>query len=412
MNIDTAVVLAAGEGKRLRPLTKNRPKPMLPVANRPILEYVLDELVDAGLRDLHLVVGYKRDRVQEYFGSTYRRASITYHIQGKQLGSGHALLQARSAIDSDFLVVNGDQLASQDIIDDVLEAHTVKDVATLGVMESDRIGQYGAVILSNDHVTQITERPHPDEQGLLNAGVYVFAPSTFAEIEAMSRQQGELSLPGAIDTLIEDGTSIRGVRTVGFWRDATFPWDLLALNEELLTHGDRPDAGLERDRSTAESPEKHSRSATVTIDDEARVHETAVVRSPVVIGSDCTVGANAVVGPNVALGRNATVDAGAGIRNSVLDQDTQIGMNATLIDTVTGQAAVIGPGTTIPGGRSDIPVDDRVYQNRRLGAVVADRAELAGGCTVDTGSLIGPDVKAVVGCSISGEIEGGTTLGS
>ena len=400
MNVDTAVVLAAGEGKRLRPLTKNRPKPMLPVANRPILEYVLDELVDAGLRELHLVVGYKRDRVREYFGSTYREAPITYHIQHKQLGSGHALLQARSGIDSDFLVVNGDQLVSREIIADVLDAHTVEDVATLGVMESERIAQYGAVTLSNDHVTQITERPQPDTHGLLNAGVYVFAPSVFAEIEAIPRQQGELSLPGAIEALIEAGKPVRGVRTVGFWRDATFPWDLLSLSEELLAHGHVTDADTERDIPTSESSDGHSRTTTVAIDDEAQIHETAVVRAPVVIGADCSVGANAVVGPNVALGRNGAVEAGAAIRNSVIDQDSRIEMNATLIDAVTGQAVVIGPGTIIPGGRSDIPVGERVYQNERLGAVVGDRAELEGGCTVDAGTLIGPNVRAAVGCSI------------
>ena len=411
MNIDTAVVLAAGEGKRLRPLTQNRPKPMLPAANRPILEYVLDELVDAGLHDLHLVVGYKRDRVQEYFGSTYREASVTYHRQDKQLGSGHALLQARSAIDSDFLVVNGDQLVSREIIDDVLDAHTVEEVATLGVMESDRIAQYGAVTLGDGHVTQITEQAESNAHGLLNAGVYVFAPSAFAEIEAMPRHQGELSLPGAIEALIEDGKPVRGVRTAGFWRDATFPWDLLSLSEELLAHGHVTDTDMESDVPTSEASDRHHQSSTIAIDDEARVHDSAIINGPVVIGSDCTVGANAVVGPNVALGRNASVEAGAAIRNSVIDQDTRIGMNATLVDTVTGQATTIGPGTIIPGGRSDIPVEDRVYQDERLGAVIADRAKLGGGCTVDTGSLIGPDVRAVVGCSISGAIEGGTKLG-
>jgi len=86
MNLTSAVVvvLAAGEGFRLRPLTKYRPKPMLPAGNRPILEHVLDALVDAGITDLHLVVGHERDRVQNHFGSNHRDASITYHVQDKQ----------------------------------------------------------------------------------------------------------------------------------------------------------------------------------------------------------------------------------------------------------------------------------------------------------------------------------------
>ncbi|MBO4249570.1 nucleotidyltransferase family protein, partial [Halomicrobium sp. IBSBa] len=105
MHIDTAVVLAAGEGTRLRPLTRNRPKPMLPAANRPILEHVFDALVEAGIEKLVAVVGYKRDRVQDHFGPTYRGVPISYVSQTKQLGSGHALLQARSAVDGPVLVM-------------------------------------------------------------------------------------------------------------------------------------------------------------------------------------------------------------------------------------------------------------------------------------------------------------------
>src|SRR6056297_683552 len=90
----SAVVLAAGEGIRLRPLTANRPKPMLPAGTRPILEHVLNALIDASVDDIHLVVGYQADRVRSHFGPAYRGVPISYHTQTNQLGSGHALLQA------------------------------------------------------------------------------------------------------------------------------------------------------------------------------------------------------------------------------------------------------------------------------------------------------------------------------
>jgi glucose-1-phosphate thymidylyltransferase len=405
MEPNTAVVLAAGEGQRLRPLTKNRPKPMLPAANRPILEYVLDALVEAGLHDVHLVVGYRRDRVQEHFGSSYREASITYHVQGKQLGSGHALLQAESAVDSDFLVVNGDQLVGHELVADVLEGHTMEEVATLGVIESDRTAEYGAVTLDDGYVTRITEQPLPDARGLLNAGVYVFAPSIFAAIEDAPRQHGELSLPDAIESLIGSGKPVRGVRTSGFWEDATYPWDLLSLSRKLLGRGHVGDAGDGDAVPSAEAASQPPSETTVAVDDGARIHEEAVIQGPVVVGPDCTIGPNAVVGPYVALGRNVSVEAGAGIRNSVIDQDARIGMNATLADTVTGQAAIIGPGTVIPGGRSDIPVGDRVYHDKQLGAVVADRAELAGGVSVATGSLIGPSARVRIGSHVRGQLD-------
>src|SRR6056297_1366141 len=137
MSVSTAVVLAAGEGTRLRPLTRNRPKPMLPAANRPIIEYVFDALVDAGIEELHVVVGYKRDRVQGHVGSTYRGVPVTYHTQEKQLGSAHAALQARDALDDDFLVVNGDQVIQGDLVTDVMAAHDTESAVTLAVIESD-----------------------------------------------------------------------------------------------------------------------------------------------------------------------------------------------------------------------------------------------------------------------------------
>ena len=94
MSDRSAIVLAAGEGKRLRPLTKHRPKPMLPAATKPILEHVFDALIDAGVTDITVVVGYKRTRVQSHFGPTYRNVPLQYVTQRKQLGSGHALLAA------------------------------------------------------------------------------------------------------------------------------------------------------------------------------------------------------------------------------------------------------------------------------------------------------------------------------
>src|SRR6056297_4230954 len=145
----TAVILAAGEGIRLRPLTANRPKPMLPAGTRPILEHVLNALIDAGVDDIHLVVGYQANRVRSHFGPTYRQVPITYHTQANQLGSGHALLQARDGPDGAFLLVNGDQIIDHRIVESIRTAHT--DVAaTLAVVEGPEAVDYGAVHLDGE----------------------------------------------------------------------------------------------------------------------------------------------------------------------------------------------------------------------------------------------------------------------
>ena len=180
----SAIVLAAGEGIRLRPLTANRPKPMLPAGTRPILEHVLNALIDAGVDDIHLVVGYQANRVRSHFGPTYRDVPITYHTQGNQLGSGHALLQARDGPDGSFLLVNGDQIIDHRIVEAVGAAH--ETAGTLAVVEGPEAVDYGAVHLDGDEVTELIEQPASGDFRLFNAGVYAFTQQIFETLDTLS----------------------------------------------------------------------------------------------------------------------------------------------------------------------------------------------------------------------------------
>jgi len=388
MSVSTAVVLAAGEGTRLRPLTRNRPKPMLPAANRPILEYVFDALVDAGIDRLVVVVGYKHDRVQDHFGPNYRSVPIRYVAQRKQLGSGHALLQARDAVDEPMLVVNGDRLIESSIVADVRDAFAENGVPTLGVLERADAGQYGAVVLRDRTITELVEKPGTDEYRLINAGVYAFDTDIFDAIEATPRREGELTLPDTLSRLIEGGR-VCGVESDGMWVDATYPWDLLAVAREVLARG-RTDEPRQR--------------PGVWVDDDARVHDRATLQRPVVVGPDCEISPGAVVGPNVALGRNVTIGANATVEGSVLDADARVDPGSTLLDTVTGQAVRLGAHTTVPGGPADVRVGARVFEDQRLGAVVADRAVAAGNVSLAPGTLVGPGAHLDTGVRASGHV--------
>ena len=179
----SAVVLAAGEGLRLRPLTANRPKPMLPAGTQPILEHVLDALINADITDIHLVVGYKADRVRSHFGPTYRDVSLTYHTQTNQLGSGHALLQAQDGLDGSFLLVNGDQVIDSKIVERVSDVHS--SAATLAVVEGSQAANYGAVTVEDNEITTLTEQPSTGEFRLFNAGVYAFTQEIFPVLDTL-----------------------------------------------------------------------------------------------------------------------------------------------------------------------------------------------------------------------------------
>ncbi|RQH03111.1 sugar phosphate nucleotidyltransferase [Natrarchaeobius oligotrophus] len=383
MTDPTAVVLAAGEGKRLRPLTRHRPKPMLSAGTCPIVEHALDAVIDAGITSIVVVVGYKRTDVQSHLGPTYRDVPLTYAVQEKQLGTGHAVLAAQSHVDGPFLVVNGDQVIDHRIVRDVLEAHASSDaVATLGLLRRADVSDYGGVLVDDGTVTEIVEGPRDDRDYRLNAGVYAFETDVFDAIRRARPRAGEQLIVDAIELLIDERDGVRGVESDGFWADATYPWDLLDVAETIVENGGRTDR-------PGDEPS-------------ISVHDSAVVRPPIVAATDCEVGPNAVVGPNVTLGTNATIGSNAVVERCVVDTDVRVGANATLIDCVIGRGVRIGAGTVVPGGPGDVRVDDRIHEDRRLGALFGDRVEDRGGVRYVPGAIVDADAVVRAGSVVSG----------
>jgi glucose-1-phosphate thymidylyltransferase len=392
MNVETAIVLAAGEGTRLRPLTENRPKPMLPAATKPILAHVFDRLIDADVREIVVVIGYRRERVQSHFGPTYRSVPLRYVTQEKRLGTGHALLAAESAVDGTCLVVNGDQIVDSRIIRTTITDHDSDSAATIALLERSSVGEYGGVIADEGRVRSIVENPHDDRDYFLNAGVYVLGPAAFDAVRETTRTDGELHLVDGLSTLVESGETVDGVVSEGLWVDATYPWDLLDVSFELF------DAGfVDATRTRSDH-------------DGTTVHESAVIRDPVVLDGDCAVGPGAVVGPYACLGANSTVGSNAVVERSVVDADTRIGPNATAIECVTGTGVTIGAGTTVPGGPGDVQVTDRIFADESLGALLADRVNDRGSVTYLPGTIVGPDATVQAGATVRGTVPGGAEV--
>jgi glucose-1-phosphate thymidylyltransferase len=367
---------------------------MLPAGTRPILEHVLNALINAGVDDIHLVVGYQANRVRSHFGSTYRGVPITYHTQKNQLGSGHALLQARNGPNGSFLLVNGDQIIDHRIVEAVSTAHT--DAATLAVVEGPEAVDYGAVHLDGAEITELIEQPVSGEFRLFNAGVYAFSQQIFETLETLSVERGELPLTAAIQRLIDDEDhTVDGIRTDHFWMDATHPWDLLSLSRELLGRGWVDAPAVDTD---------------IYVHDSAHVHPDATLVGPVVVDSDAVIEAGAVVGPYAAIGASATIGSGSVLSDVVVDTDTTIGPNTTAIELVAGQGCEIGAALTAAGGPADVVLDEQVYSDVDLGGVIADRVEIGGGATLEPGALIGPEATLGAGVVVRGHIDAGSEV--
>lgn len=383
-----AVVLAGGEGTRLRPLTKHQPKPMLPVANRPVLEYVFDALVGAGIERAVVVVGHKGDRIRDRFENSYRGLELDYVRQKVQLGSGHALLQARDHVADEFVVVNGDNVIDARMVRGTMDHFRDSEcAASVAVAPSDTPEEYGAVLTENGTVTTIIEHPSDSAGYRINAGVYMFTSDIFAALDRTETRAGELYIT---DALVDLPGEVFAADVNGVWFDPSYPWDVLSVTEKLLSA--HPEL-------VADEFEEG-----VLIDDSAYVHDTAVVEAPAVVGPDCEVGAGAVIRAGTCLGQNTRVGPNSVIERSIVASDARLGAGVVLRDCLVGSGTRIDDGVVAPGGRVDLLVNDRVHRDQRLGGVVADRAVVGANATLQPGVRVGPGSKLGPGVTVDGQI--------
>lgn len=383
-----AVVLAGGEGTRLRPLTKHQPKPMLPVANRPVLEYVFDALIEGGIERAVVVVGHKGDRIRDRFENGYRDLELRYVQQRVQLGSGHALQQARDHVGDEFVVVNGDNVIDGRMVRGTIDHFRRSGcAASVAVAPSDTPEEYGAVLTENGTVTTIIEHPSDAAGYRINAGVYMFTSTIFDALDRTETRAGELYIT---DALVDLPGEVFAADVPGVWFDPSYPWDLLSVSERLQSA--HPELIGEEFADG------------VLIDGSAYVHETAVVEAPAIVGPDCEIGAGAVIRSGTCLGQNTRVGPNSVVEWSLVGSDARIGSNVVLRDCLVGTGTKIEDGVTAPGGRVDLLVNDRIHRDQRLGGVVSDRASVGANATLEPGVRIGPGSSVGPGVTVSGEI--------
>jgi glucose-1-phosphate thymidylyltransferase len=384
-----AVILAAGEGHRLDPLTENRPKPMVPVANKPVLEYVVETVARAGIDEIVLVVGYERARIQSYFGDGDDwDVAIEYAVQEKQLGTAHALLQARPYLDEPFLVLNGDRIIDASAVERVASSCTGDVGALVAVTSVDIPTRYGVVDLDGERVAEIREKPpaHEASTNLINAGIYAFRPDVFDRIDAsIAGTHGETGLPSILNELTTE-TTVRAVRYDGRWLDLTYLWDLPFLNGRLLEELDEPDL------------------------DAVTVSEGASIAGDVVLDRGTRVRPFATLERGVALGENVSVGANAVLSNAVVMADATIEPGAVVVDAVIGQNATVGANATIAGGRGDLVVEGTYHEDVRLGGVIGDNATLGADVTVAPATVVGTDATVESGLTVDREVPAGTEV--
>jgi len=399
-----AVILAAGEGVRLQPITSTRPKHLIKVGGKPILEQCLNAVKTSGIDEALIVIHYMGDAIRQYFGNGKKFGlKIEYVEQKAVLGTGNAVSMVEPHIKDDFLLVYGDLLFSAKAVKNVIDLHKKeKPAATMAVLPVENPEDYGVVELEDEkHVKRIVEKPKHEEasSNLANAGMYVFSTEIFDKIrETSASARGEWEITDAISQLLNEKKTVLAVKvSQNDWVDIGRPWDLLEANRWALERMDHKVCGLVENGAHLVGP--------VTVAETARIRSGAYIEGPTFIGEESDIGPNCYVRPYTSIGKKVRVGNACEIKNSIIMDNVHIGHLSYVGDSILGENCNLGAGTImanyrLDGGTIKMVVKDRVVNSGRtkLGAVLGDNVK-AGinalfmpGVKVGNNSQIGPDV--------------------
>jgi len=377
------VILAAGEGTRMRPLTDEHPKPMLPVADRPLVAHVADAAVAAGATRFVFVVGYRGDVVRDYFGDKYREVPVEYVEQQRQRGTADAVRTARDTLSAaPFAVLNGDILADEASTTELFGAGPA-----VGAVRVEDPSNYGVLDLTAEgRVVGVTEKPENPSSSLANAGAYVFPAEARQYLDVEESDRGELELTD----VLERTCAAHDVAAVAFdrWLDVGRPWELLAANERKLADLDRRIDGAVDADATVEG--------AVVVEEGATIEAGVTVEGPVLVRSGATVGPNAYLRGATVIGHDARIGHAVEVKNSVLRQGVSVCHLSYVGDSILGCETNFGAGTTVANLRHDgdpvaMTVKGRHTSTgrRKFGVVVGDRAKTGINTGLNPGVVLG-----------------------
>ncbi|HJJ30330.1 MAG TPA: bifunctional sugar-1-phosphate nucleotidylyltransferase/acetyltransferase [Methanocorpusculum sp.] len=395
------VILAAGEGSRMRPLTTSRPKVMLPLAGKPMIEHLIRNVRDTGITDIILVVGYHEEAIRSCFdnGSAFG-VSIRYVVQRKQMGTADALKTVEPFIHDTFLMLNGDMILERSDIEKIVGLQS----PVMATSTTTHPENFGVVTVENTKITSLEEKSLHPKSNTINAGAYLFEPDIFTILKKISpSSRGEYELTDALTDYISNGKLTAYPLSV--WMDVGYPWDMLNANEHLLeTISGEVDGIIEEN---------------VVIKGQLILGKGSVIKSGTYIEGPCIIGENTVVGPNAYLrpgttvGNNCHIGHAVEIKNSIIFDDTKIPHYNYIGDSVIGSRCNFGAGTKIANLRHDhgsVKVGGISTGRKKFGAVIGDDVLFGINCSINTGSSIGSGTKVAPHTLISGIIENKTVV--
>jgi len=412
-----AVILAAGEGKRLRPLTYTRPKCMIPLAGKPMLEHVVESVKGAGIRDILIVDKYLGKSIEDYFGDGKDfGVRIQYAEQGEKYGTAAAFAEAQEFVnDEEFLGVAGDIVTEPSAVKKVIASHSGK--ITMGLKPVENPSKYGVVKLDKagiGNVIEFIEKPETPASNLVNTSIYMFSKGVMSELaNAEKSPRGEYEITSVIKKFAEK-KQVTGVELNEYWMDIGMPWQFLDASGHLITKMPEMQKG---------EIENCTLKGKVVVEKGARVFNS-FIEGPVYIGKNTTIGPFVYIRPVTAIGDNCDLSAGTTVKNSILMNHVNAKHLSYIGDSIVGENCNFGAGTQVANYRFDagtvkMNIGEVQYdtEKHKLGALIGDNVKtgvlactmpgksIGDGCWIGAGVVVDQDLARGTKVFVKQELE-------
>jgi len=378
----SVVIMAGGEGTRIRPLTFSRPKPLVPIVNRPILDYIFHRITCSDYEKVIMTLGYLKNQIESYAESRYPDVDFRFHVEKKPLGTAGGVKAASGHIDETFIVLSGDVLFDLDL-KSLLNFHRSRDaLVTIALTPVEDPSHYGIAILDSEmKIKRFHEKPRPHEafSKIANAGIYVMEPEILDKIPSGPVDFSKDVFP----ELIEEDMGVYGFVFDGYWNDVGKPDTFLRANHDVLKGYLKPDPPGELIN------ERPGQFGNIWVGEDVRIGRRVRITGPAVIGDGAEIGDGAFIGRNTVLGSGVSVGRGSIIKGSVIFDGGSIGRSSHLINCILDDGSVISEECVIDRcamvGRGVEIGPGTVIRSRRR---IRDRIRIIPGSLVDSDYLM------------------------
>ena len=331
------IILHGGHGTRLRPLTHTGPKQLLPIANKPMSQYALEDLREAGIKEIAVIIGdVYPEKVKEFYGDGSKfGVKISYIYQDAPKGISHAIRLCKDFIGNDkFVVYLGDNVLRTGL-KDYTKKFLSSDVDSMILLcEVDEPSRFGIAELNEKKITKIIEKPKNPKSNLAVIGVYFLSEKIFDIIDKLKPSwRGELEITDALQLMMDNGLKITYDTVTGWWKDTGTPEDILHANKLILDSIGTENQFVINPDSTIKNNIVIGKNSTITRD--------SFVKGPVIIGENSTIGPKARIGPYVSIGNNTTVQ-NCDVENSIVMDDCKLNAKIHIKDSFVAHGSNIG----------------------------------------------------------------------